>query len=231
VRVARRSTNRGTQGTARIAGRKARGWCKALGSTSIAGREGKSVSPLEGSPSRMRRRGARRDVKCERDVGRRGRDAARDARESWFPGERVAFRRIVDEGSKGEKDVRTCPPTFHSCHSLAGGQGKRCKIDERKYPSTFHSWVPSSHQGSRKRRFESRKTLRKIGSCSSLNEEECEFAGAGTEDESFPPIILAGVAAIRRRAPAFRRGPIPGPNARENAVEVDYAWVRGRDVS
>jgi hypothetical protein len=28
-----------------------------------------------------------------------------------------------------------------------------------------------------------------------------------------------GVAAIGRRAPALRRGPIPGPSARENAVE------------
>jgi hypothetical protein len=59
-----------------------------------------------------------------------------------FPSGGVAFRRIGDEGLKGESDVRRCPPTLHT-------------------------WVPSSHQESRERRFDSRKRLRKIDSCSS----------------------------------------------------------------
>jgi hypothetical protein len=43
---------------------------------------------------------------------------------------------------------------------------------EGKCPPTLHSWVPSSHQGSQERRFESRKRLRKIGSCSFLNSQK-----------------------------------------------------------
>jgi hypothetical protein len=59
------------------------------------GREGKTISPLEGTSSWMRR-------------------GLRDASGSRFPSIGVAFRRIGDKGSKGESIVRRCPPTFHS---------------------------------------------------------------------------------------------------------------------
>jgi hypothetical protein len=132
-------------------------------------------------------------------------NAARDASGSRFPGGGVTIRRIGDEGSNGERDVRRCPPTLHSwAHYCRGkrGQGKRCKRDERRYPPTLLGSVPSSLQGSRERRCESRKRLRKIGSCSSLYSqkktiptqlspavarnirkkgEEGEFAGPGPE--------------------------------------------------
>jgi hypothetical protein len=104
--------------------------------------------------------------------------------------------------------------------------------------------------GRRDRRFESRKRLRKIGSCSSLYsqkepistqsplsaarkifEEGREFAGSEPEDRGFSLIVCTRVAAVGQRAPALRRGPIPGPSAKENAVEVSYAWERGRGIS
>jgi hypothetical protein len=127
-----------------------------------------------------------RDTRCGTE---RGRGAGRRGCETRG----VALWRIRDEGLKEERDVRRCPPTFHSwarsrrgedsrggarsrytvghpldrigvygrrClptfHSWAHsrrekrGQGKRCKREERKYPLTFHSWIPSSHQGSRR---------------------------------------------------------------------------------
>jgi hypothetical protein len=43
---------------------------------------------------------------------------------------------------------------------------------ERRYPSTLHRRVPSSHQESRERRLSPRKRLRKTGSCSSLNSQK-----------------------------------------------------------
>jgi hypothetical protein len=72
-------------------------------------------------------------------------------------------------------------------------------------------------------RFPLSRFLRRLGK---FAEEGREFDGAGPEDGSFPPIILSGVAAVGRRAPALRRGLIPGPSSRKNAVEVGYAWVR-----
>jgi hypothetical protein len=70
---------------------------------------------------------------------------------------------------------RRCPPTLHGwAHSRRGKRGhwRGCERDERRYPPTLHVWVPFSHQGSRERRFEPRKALRKIGSCSSLNSQK-----------------------------------------------------------
>jgi hypothetical protein len=127
-------------------GRNARGWCKAQGSTSIAG-------------CKARRRTQGRE-------GRRG---------SRFPVGGVVFRRIGDERSKGERDVRNRdsitkqrllqtsviissreknrPIHVPQLSTLSIGWG----VYGRRYPPTFHSRVPSSHQGSRERRFESRK--------------------------------------------------------------------------
>jgi hypothetical protein len=172
--------------------------------------------------------GAKRKTRRRsRDEG--ARDAARnasvalDARGSRFPGRGVAFRRFRYEVSKGEKDVRRCPPKLHGwAYSRKGkrGYGRRCKRDERKYLPTLHDWVQSSHQGSRERRFESWKRLRKIGSCSSLYSQK-------------KPISIqspfAAARKIRRgRARVFWRGTrgqstIPSPSAWENAVEVGYA--------
>jgi hypothetical protein len=44
----------------------------------------------------------------------RNQNAAWDARGSRFPVGGVASRRIGDEGMKGERDVKRCPPTLHS---------------------------------------------------------------------------------------------------------------------
>jgi hypothetical protein len=135
----------------------------------------KSTDVRRGGGARRRARRRSRDARCGtkrgRGVGRRGYETRHGTR-AWSGTRGVVFRRISEVGLKGKKDVSRCPYTLHSwTHSRRKkrGQGKSCKRDERKYPPTFHRWVPSSHQGSWERRFESRKRLKNIGSCSSLN--------------------------------------------------------------
>jgi hypothetical protein len=48
---------------------------------------------------------------------------------------------------------------------------ERDEDGERRYPSTLHRRVSSSHQESRERRLSPRERLRKIGSCSFLNSQ------------------------------------------------------------
>jgi hypothetical protein len=112
----------------------------------------------------------------------------------------------------------------------------------RRYPPTLHSWVPSSHQESRDRRFEFRKRLWKISSCSSLNSQKEQIFTQS------PPAaarkIRRGRARVCRRGARIREFPAnhsrgscgrwaarPGPSPSKNAAELGYAWVRGRDVS
>jgi hypothetical protein len=123
---------------------------------------------------------------CDAGRGTKGCETSTEReRDAGHEGESVPRRRGTRGGARPRYTVehlldrigvcgRRCPPMLQSwAHSRREkrGQGKRCKGDERKYPLTFHSWVPSSHQGSRERRFESRKRLRKIGSCNSLNSQ------------------------------------------------------------
>jgi hypothetical protein len=56
-----------------------------------------------------------------------------------------------------------------------------------------------------------------------LPEKGREFAGAGPERRSVSPILSVRVAAVARHAPALRWGFIPGPSARENAIESRFS--------
>jgi hypothetical protein len=85
---------------------------------------------------------------------------------------------------------------------------ERAESGERRYPSMLHRRIPFSHQESR--------LLRRLGK---FFEEGREFAGAGPEGRSVSLIVSATVAADGRRTPALRPDPIPGPCARENAIE------------
>jgi hypothetical protein len=108
-------------------------------------------------------------------------------------------------------------------HIPAEGSGEeRDEGGERRYPSTLHRRVPSSHL--------ERKRLRKIGSCNSLNGQKEPIPTQSSPVAARK--IRRGRARVCRRgasrqsyvrelhAPAPRRGPISSSSAWENAVEV-----------
>jgi hypothetical protein len=114
-------------------------------------------------------------------------------------------------------------------------------------PALVSQLVAVFSQGEPEEEAESGKRLRKNGSCSSLNCQERtiltqsplaaardkrEFADAGSENRNVPPILRAGVTAVGRRSPALRRGPIPGPSARERARRKSIArWCEGESLA
>jgi hypothetical protein len=175
---------------------------------------------------------------------------ARDARGSRFPGGGVVFRKIGDDGSKGERDVRRCPPTLHglahSCRGVKGRDARQMREGTRPCCTVGYRLLtrragrgglssgrdrgksaPAAPYIAKKSRFLFSRLLRWLGKFAG---EGREFAGVESKGRGVSPIVCARVASVGRRAPAFQRGPIPGPSASQNAVEVSFAWVRGRDV-
>jgi hypothetical protein len=150
VQVVRRGANRGTHGAARVVrrGGGARRRTRRRSRDAMRGAERKRGAERGGARGSRFPRWKDRLPGC--DAGRGTKNAA--GTRAWRGTKGCETERKREsvpsrKGLKGERDVRRCPPTFHS-------------------------WVRSSHQGSRERRFESRKRLRKIGSCSSLNSQK-----------------------------------------------------------
>jgi hypothetical protein len=149
--------------------------------------------------------------------------------ESRFPVGGVAFRRIGDEGLKGERDVKRCRPTLHGCVLPSREEGRqrweKVPAHVARLGTVFSPWEPGEEVWVPEETEENRllQLLKFAG-------EGRVFAGTGPQGRGVSLIVCARAVAVERRAHAPRRGPNPGSSARENAVEVVYAWVRGRGV-
>jgi hypothetical protein len=87
--------------------------------------------------------------------------------------------------------------------------------------------APTAVYTARKDRFPLSCLLRRLGK---FAREGREFGGTGPQGRNIPSILCVEVAAVGWRAPAFHRGPFPGPNTRESDDGVRCAWVRGTNV-
>jgi hypothetical protein len=103
VRVVRRGANRGTQGAARFIRYGVR--YKVLCSTSIVKRRARRENDFP--VGRIAFQDATRDARARNASG------ARRERGAGRVGELIPRRRIRDEGLKGERDAKRCPPTLH----------------------------------------------------------------------------------------------------------------------
>jgi hypothetical protein len=217
LRDARRGASRETQGA---------GWSRDARRRRVAARFVGRGAGRKGSrfPRRMSRppgvSGGERRRRGERDV-RRYRSTlhrrARSRRGGGFErrGRSTLHRRTLSRQERGwREEVAILVAEMGTLLSEGLGE-ERDESGERRYPSTLHRRVPSSHQESRERRLSPRKRLKKTGSCNSLNSRK----------ESIPTQSPPSAArkTLSGRARVCRRG------ARGWESPANYSrWSSGR---